>query len=45
MSDLSPWPSHDDGNHAVLLAAGEKTLVGNGFGIEYSKDSSKVLGV
>ena len=45
MSDPSPWPSHDDGNHAVLLAAGGKTKVGNGFGLEYSKYSSEVIGV
>ena len=45
MSDLSSWPSHYDGNHAVLLAAGEKTSVANGFGLEYSKDSPKVLGM
>ena len=45
MSDPSPSPSHDDGAHAVLVAAGEKMLVGDGLGPEYSQDSSKVLGV
>ena len=45
MSDPSPSPSHDDGAHAVLVAAGEKMLVGDGFGPEYSQDSSKVLSV
>ena len=43
MSDPSPSPSHDDGAHAVLVAAGEKMLVGDGLGPEYSQDSSKVL--
>ena len=42
---LSPSPSHDDGAHAVLVAAGEKMLVGDGLGPGYSQDSSKVLGV
>ena len=45
MSDPSPSSSHDDGAHAVLVAAGKKMLVGNGLGPEYSQDSSKVLGV
>ena len=45
MSDPSPSPTHDDGAHAVLVAAGEKMLVGDGLGPEYSQDSSKVLGV
>ena len=46
MSDPSPSPSHDDGAHAVLVAAGEKMLVGNSLGPEFSKDHScKVLGV
>ena len=35
MSDPSPSPSHDDGAHAVLVAAGEKILVGDGLGLEY----------
>ena len=43
MSDPSPSPSHDDGAHAVLVAAGEKMLVRDGFGPEYSHDSSKAL--
>ena len=41
----SPSPPHDDGAHAVLVATGEKMLVGDGLGPEYSWDSSKVLGV
>ena len=45
MSDPSPWPLHDDGAHAVLVAAGKKVLVGDGFGPEYLQDSSKVLKV
>ena len=45
MSDPSPLPSRDNGAHAVLVAAGEKMLVGDGLGSEYSQDSSKVLGV
>ena len=45
MSDPSPSPSHDDGAHAVLVAAGEKMLVVDGLGPEYSQDSFKVLGV
>ena len=45
MSDPSPSPLHDDGAHAVLVAAGEKKLVGDGLGPEYSQDPSKVLGV
>ena len=36
MPDPSPSPSHDDGTHAVLVAAGEKMLVGDGRGPEYS---------
>ena len=40
---LSPSASLDDGAHAVLDAAGEKMLVGDGLGPEYSQDSSKVL--
>ena len=40
MSDLSPSPSHDDCAHAVLVVAGEKMLVGDGLGPEYSQDSS-----
>ena len=43
MSD--PSPSHDDGAHAVLVAVGEKVLVGDGLGPEYSQDSSKALGM
>ena len=43
MSD--PSPSHDDGAHAVLFAAGEKMLVGDDLRPEYSQDSSKVLSV
>ena len=37
MSDPSPSPSHEDGAHAVLVAAGEKMLVGDCLGPEYSK--------
>ena len=44
-SDPSPSPSHHDGAHTVLVAAGEKLLVGDDLGPEYSQDSSKVLGV
>ena len=44
-SNPSPSPSTDDGAHAVLVAAGEKMLVGDGLGPGYSQDSSKVLGV
>jgi len=36
MSNPSPSPSHDDGAHAVLVAVGEKMLVGDGLGPEYS---------
>ena len=43
-SGPSPLPSHDDGNHTALVAAGEKTLVGDGLGPEYSQNSSKILG-
>ena len=42
MSDPSPSSSHDDGAHAV---SGEKKLVRDGIGPEYSKNSSRVLGV
>ena len=35
MPNPSPSPSHDDGAHAVLVAAGEKMLVGDGLGPEY----------
>ena len=45
MSDPSSLPSHDDGVHAVLVAVGEKMLVGDGLGPEYLQDSSKALGV
>ena len=45
MSDLSPWPSRDDGAHAALVAAGEKILVGDGLRPGYLQDSSEVLGV
>jgi len=45
MSNPSPSPSHYDGAHAVLVAVGEKMLVGDGLGPEYSQDSSKALGV
>ena len=44
MSDPSPSPLHDDGAHAVLVAAGEEMLVGDSLGSEYLQDSSKVLG-
>ena len=44
-SDPSPSPSDDDGAHAVLDAAGEKMLVGNGLWPEYSQDSPNVLGM
>ena len=45
MSDPLPSRLHDDGAHAALVAAGEKMLVGDGLGTEYSQDSSKVLAV
>ena len=45
MSDPSPSPSRDDGAHALLVAAGEKMLVGDGLGPENSNDSSNVLRV
>ena len=45
MSHSSPSPSHNDGVHAVLVAVGENMLVGDVFGLKYSLDSSKVLGV
>ena len=45
VSNPSPLPLHDDGAHAILVAAGEKMLVGDDLGPEYSQDSSKVLGV
>ena len=45
MPDPSPSPSRDDGAHALLVAAGEKMLVGDGLGPENSNDSSNVLGV
>ena len=46
MSDQSLSPSHDDpGTHAVQVVAGEKMLVGDGLRLEYSQDSSEVLGV
>ena len=35
MSDPSPSPLHDNGTHAVLVAAGEKMLVRDGLGPEY----------
>ena len=44
-SNPSPSPSPDDGAHAVLVAAGEKSLVGDGLEPQYSEDFSKVLGV
>ena len=43
MSDLSLSPSYDDSTHAVLVAVGEKMLVGNGLGPEYLQDFSKVF--
>ena len=43
VSDPSSSPSHDDGAHAVFVAAGEKKLVGDGLGPEYSQHISKVL--
>ena len=36
MSDQSPSASHDNGTHAVLVNAGQKMLVGDGLGPEYS---------
>jgi len=45
MFNQSPSPSHDDGAHAVLAAEGEKMLVEDGLGPEYSQDSSKTPGV
>ena len=36
ISDPSPSPSHDDCDHAVLVAEGEKMLAGVGLGPEYS---------
>ena len=36
MSDPSLSPSHGDGTHAILVAAGEKMLVGDDLGPEYS---------
>ena len=35
--------SHDDAAHVVVVAAGEKMLVEDGLGPEYSQDSSRVL--
>ena len=35
ISDPSPVPSHDDGAHAVLVAAGEKMLLGDDLRPEY----------
>ena len=43
MSDPSPSPSHDDGAHAIVIAAGKKILVEDGLRAEYLQDSSKVL--
>ena len=37
MSDPSQSSLHDDRAYAVLVAAGEKMLVGDGFGPEYSR--------
>ena len=35
----------DDGAHAIMVAAGEKMLVGDDLWAEYSQDSSNVLGM
>ena len=35
----------DDGAHAVMVAAGEKMLVGDDLWAEYLQDSSNVLGM
>ena len=43
MSDPSPSPSHDDGLHALLVAAGEKLLVGDSLRLENTQDPSEVL--
>ena len=43
MPDPSPSPSHDDGAHAIPVAAGEKMLFEDGLRQGYSQDSSKVL--
>ena len=43
MSDPSPSPSHDDGLHALLVAAGEKLLVGDSLRLENTQDLSEVL--
>ena len=43
MSHPSPPPLHDDGAHAILVAAGEKILVGDGLRQEYSQDSLRFL--
>ena len=39
----SPSPSHDDGLHAFLIAAGEKLLVGDGVRPKHLQDSPEVL--
>ena len=44
-SNPSPLPSHHDGAHAILVAVGERMLVGDGLGQEYWQYSFKVLGV
>ena len=44
MFDPSPSPSHDDGAHVAVVAAGD-SLVEDGLEPEYSQDFSKVLGV
>ena len=43
MSDPSPSPSHDDGLHALLVAAGQKLLVGDSLRLENTQDPSEVL--
>ena len=43
MSHPSPPPLHDDGAHAILVAAGEKILLGDGLRQEYSQDSLRFL--
>ena len=43
MSNPSPLPSHDDGAHAGLVAAGKNVLVGDGLGQNFCRRLYRIL--
>ena len=43
ISNPSPFTSHDDGAHAVLVAAGKKVLVGDGLGQNFCRRLYRIL--